>query len=290
MVDYPLTQWRLLITEPLAGALNMAIDEAVLRGVAAGDSPPTLRFFAWLPPCLSLGYAQSLADVDFERLAAHSYDLVRRPTGGKAILHTDELTYSVIAPQTDPRMAGGIVESYRRLSEGLVRGLALLGLIAQNNKVYSTPETTESPENNTNVSAHSALSAAKNNPVCFETPSNYEVTIIGKKLIGSAQARKQGGVLQHGSLPLTGDLARICDGLAFPDEAARERVKERVRARAITLELALGQAVAWQTVANALKQGFSEALNLEFETGDLSEAEWARVRELKEKKYSRVVE
>ena len=274
MSTYPLTHWRLLITPsgPADGPLNMAIDEAILLGVAAGDSPPTLRFFGWEPPCLSLGSSQPLTDVDFNRLQARGYDCVRRPTGGKAILHKDELTYSVITSQTDPRVAGGIVESYRRLSEGLIRGLALMELIAQNDKVYQTIGDSPTQEN----------------PVCFETPSNYEITLIGKKLIGSAQARKQGGVLQHGSLPLAGDLADICDVLTFADEAARAQAKERLQARAISLKLALGQMVTWQTAASAMKHGFREALNLEFETGELSLAEIERANELRQKKYSQL--
>ncbi len=281
MTQYPTATWRLLHTNPTDGPMNMAIDESILLGAAEGTSPPTLRFFAWGPPCLSLGYAQPLTDVDHKRLARRGWDLVRRPTGGKAILHTDELTYSIITPQTDPRVEGGIVESYRRLSEGLVRGLELMDLIARNNAVYTTD--TERTEKNKNDSA------MRDNPVCFETPSNYEITIIGKKLIGSAQARKQGVVLQHGTLPLTGDITRICDVLAFADEATRERAKERVRARAITLELALGVVVSWEQAANAMKHGFREALKLEFESGMLSAAEMERARELRERKY-RVVQ
>jgi len=284
MSNYPRAIWRLLHTEPTDGPTNMAIDEAILLGVAADESPPTLRFFSWTPPTLSLGYAQPLSDVDMGRLNAFGYGLVRRPTGGRAILHTDELTYSVVAPQTDPRVAGDIVESYRRLSEGLVRGLSLIDLIVQNDKIYPT---TEHPENTEKNSVDSVLSVMKKaeNPVCFEVPSNYEITVIGKKLIGSAQARKQGVILQHGSLPLTGDIARICDALAFPNEAERERAKDRVRARAITLELALGVVVSWEQAANALKHGFREALNLEFESEKLSEAEMERAMALREEKY-----
>ena len=266
-IDYPKTRWRLLLMAPLDGPLNMAVDEAILREVAVGNSPPTLRFFAWQPPCLSLGYAQSISDVDLDRLQSRGWDLVRRPTGGKAILHTDELTYSVITPQTDPRVAAGIVESYKRLSVGLMRGLELIDLLPRNDHaVAKTPQT-----------------AAE--AVCFVVPSNYEITIIGKKLIGSAQARKQGVVLQHGSLPLTGDLTRICDALRFADEADREAAKERVQTRAITLDAALGRTVTWEQAANALKHGFREALNLEFETGALSEKEWQRARELRVEKY-----
>jgi len=264
--------------------MNMAIDEAILLGVAEGASPPTLRFFAWAPPCLSLGYSQPLTDADPERLATRGYGLVRRPTGGKAILHTDELTYSVITPQTDPRVAGGIVESYRRLSQGLVRGLEVMDLIARNDAVYLTADASRT-ERNKNDSASSTRPAVKDNPVCFETPSNYEITIIGKKLIGSAQARKQGVVLQHGSLPLRGDIARICEVLAFADEAAREQAQERIRARAITLELALGVTVSWESAASAMKHGFREALKLEFESGELSAVEMERARELRAKKY-----
>src|SRR5258706_4725541 len=250
---YPKTQWRLLMTEPLDGPLNMAIDEAILREVAIAQSPPTLRFFDWTPACVSLGYAQPDTDADLARLEERGWDIVRRPTGGKAILHTDELTYSVITPQTDPRMQGGIVESYRRISLGLVHGLELMDLIARNDKVYAHDESAETPTALT-------TNTSKDNPVCFEVPSNYEITVIGKKLIGSAQARKQGVVLQHGSLPLRGDIARICDALAFPDEAARETAKERVRARAITLEGALGEVLSWERAANALKHGFRETL------------------------------
>ncbi|MBP8975043.1 MAG: hypothetical protein KBH93_14345, partial [Anaerolineae bacterium] len=111
--------WRLLITPPADGPLNMAVDQAIMEAVAAGRVPPTLRFFAWTPPCLSLGYTQPVADVDRARLAARGWDLVRRMTGGRAILHTDELTYSVALPATDPVVAGGVVESYRRLSAAL---------------------------------------------------------------------------------------------------------------------------------------------------------------------------
>ncbi len=271
-VPYSVSTWRLLLSEPADGPLNMAIDEAILLAVAQGRSLPTLRFYRWAPPCLSLGYAQPVADADFARLAALGSDCVRRPTGGKAILHTDELTYSINASQTDPRMGGGIVESYRRLSEGLLRGLTLLGAVARNDK----------REN----SVDSVLSAVKNNPVCFITPSKYEITANGKKLIGSAQSRKQSMVLQHGSLPLAGDIARICEALAFPDEAARAEARRRVRERATTLEAALGRAVSWQAAAEAMTLGFAEVLALELHPGALTAEEWETARRLRDTKYS----
>ncbi|MEP0764556.1 MAG: lipoate--protein ligase family protein, partial [Chloroflexota bacterium] len=205
-------RWRLLITPPADGPLNMAVDQAIMEAVAAGRVPPTLRFFAWTPPCLSLGYTQPVTDVNRERLAARGWDLVRRMTGGRAILHTDELTYSVALPAADPVVAGGIVESYRRLSAALVAGLHTLGVV---------------PEADKRADGHNAF----NGPVCFEVPSHYEITVGGSKLIGSAQVRKFGAVLQHGTLPLIGDIARICDALVFASDAQRAHAPARAARR-----------------------------------------------------------
>src|SRR5512134_3886256 len=112
--------WRLLITPPSPGAWNMAVDESILEHVGRGEARPTLRLFAWQPACLSLGQAQPHSDVDVTRLRARGWDVVRRPTGGRAILHTDELTYSVIASADEPAMAGTLLESYNRLAQGLL--------------------------------------------------------------------------------------------------------------------------------------------------------------------------
>lgn len=274
MNRYPRAQWRLLLSHPADGPTNMAVDEAIMHGIAEGQSPPTLRFFAWTPPCLSLGYTQPAADADSGRIAALGYGLVRRPTGGRAILHTDELTYSINAPQSDPRVAGGVLESYRRLSEGLMRGLQLLGAPARNDSTAGSRPTE---------------SRADNNPVCFVTPSHYEIAAHGKKLIGSAQARKRGVVLQHGSLPLTGDMTRICDALRYADERQRAAAKKRLRARAATLEQAIGRAVSWSEAAEAMTQGFAETLELDLIPAPLTEAELARASELRSIKYAAVV-
>lgn len=273
MVDYIATTWRLLHTPPLVGSLNMAIDEAILLAIAEGQAPPTLRFFAWEPACLSLGYAQPMSDVDAARLAERGWDLVRRPTGGRAILHTDELTYSVLAPMDEPRVHGGVIESYRQLSLGLLRGLEILGLNANAEK----KDKAQSPN---------GLSTQSQNPVCFEVPSDYEITANGKKLLGSAQVRKKGVVLQHGTLPLTGDIARICDALVFADEAERATTQERVRARATTLETVLGTAPTWLEAAQAMQSGFSHALNLNFELGELSALEREHTQRLLAEKYA----
>jgi lipoate-protein ligase A len=264
---YPCAVWRVIIHPAADGALNMAIDEAILESVAAGHAPATLRFFAWDPPCLSLGYGQPVSDVDSDRLAARGWEMVRRATGGRAILHTDELTYSVVAPTGEPRVEGGVVESYRRLSQGLLDGLRRLGVGADADR-----------------RAEGAAKPA--NPVCFEVPSDYEITANGKKLVGSAQTRRRGAVLQHGSLPLYGDIARICEVLAFPDEAAREAARKRIRRRAATLEEVLGERVEMARAVDAMTIGFATALNLDLQEQSLSPDEQQRAEALRAEKYA----
>ena len=249
----------------------MAVDEAILEAVGAGRVPPTLRLYAWTPACLSLGYAQPAADAALDALTARGWQVVRRLTGGRAILHTDEITYSVCGPQDEPRLAGGVLESYRRLAEALLRTLDLLGLPAE--ALEKPQPVTSSP-------------ARQQNPVCFEVPSNYEITAGGRKLLGSAQARRKEGVLQHGSLPLHGDLTRVVQALAFADEPARKVAAERLLQRAVTAEGAGGRVIAWDEAALAFEQGFREALNLGFDRLALTDAELARADELARDKYA----
>ena len=263
--------WRLLITPAAHGAWNMAADEAILEHVGRGEGRPTLRLYAWEPACLSLGHAQPFADVDVERLRGRGWEMVRRPTGGRAILHTDELTYSVIGPGNEPRLAGSVLESYNRLACALLQAVRALGLNAQSNPLSL----------NMGGGHHNST-----NPVCFEVPSAYEITVGGKKLIGSAQARRKEGVLQHGSLPLVGDLGRITEALLFPDEAARKEAAERLLARATTVETPLGRAVSWDEAAQAMVHAFESELGLHFERDGLSASEQARAAELVEEKYN----
>jgi lipoate-protein ligase A len=261
-----MTLWRLLITPPAHGAWNMALDESILEHIGRGASLPTLRLYAWDPACLSLGRAQPIADVDMIRLKERGWEVVRRATGGRAILHTDELTYSVIAPNDEPSVAGSVLESYNRLAQALLLAVKNLELRV---------EMKEGKANGNSTS----------NPVCFEVPSAYEITVDGKKLIGSAQARKKEGVLQHGSLPLTGDLTRICQTLVFENESARVDASTRLLGRAATVESALGREISWETAAQAFVHAFEAQLGLSFEKGDLSESESKRTNELVKEKY-----
>jgi lipoate-protein ligase A len=254
----------------------MAVDEAILEAVGPGDSLPTLRLYAWEPACLSLGYAQPITDVDIPCLQARGWELVRRPTGGRAILHTDELTYSVIAPPGEPRVAGTVLESYSRLAAALVEALRLLNL----------PVEVHEHDNPVREPGPPRTSSKIPNPVCFEVPSPYEITAGGKKLIGSAQARRKEGVLQHGSLPLTGDLRRILQVLAFPNEEARTRAASHLLERATTVETALGRVVSWNEAAEVFASAFRSVLGVDLQPGELSLQEKARTGQLIAAKYN----
>jgi lipoate-protein ligase A len=265
---YPKSTWRLLVHPPAKGSWNMAVDEAILDAVNSAEVLPTLRLYAWQPACLSLGHAQPFSEVDTRQTTENGWDIVRRPTGGRAILHVDELTYSVIAPQSEPRVKGGVLESYLRLSEALLEALRLLGLNPQANEIASH-QNSKAP-----------------NPVCFEVPSNYEITVNGKKLIGSAQARRKDGLLQHGALPLYGDLTRIITALNVPDSAAQNDAEQRLLDHATTVERELGYAPHWEQASQAFQEAFKQVLNLNLDPAQLTEVEISRVEELVHEKYT----
>lgn len=264
--------WRLLYTPPSRGAWNMAVDESVLEHIHRGQSQPTLRLYAWEPACLSLGHAQPFADVDVKRVKANGWEVVRRVTGGRAILHTDELTYSVTGGANEPVLTGGVLGSYNRLAQALLFAVRELGLLVEIKE---------------DAGHTSGVTAA--NPICFEVPSTYEITVGGKKLIGSAQARRKEGVLQHGSLPLTGDLTRICQALVFKGEAARENAAQRLLARATTVESVLGVETDWETAAQAFVRGFEAQLGIRFQRGEISRSESERAEKLVNEKYANPV-
>lgn len=176
--------WRLVTDGGLPGSTNMARDEALLEAMADQPGLPVLRLYTWHPPCLSLGYAQSYySHVDSEFCSSHGIDVVRRPTGGRAVLHHMELTYAVAFRSDHPVLGGGVLESFRKVSEAILLGLRSIGVDAELVAVQRSHR----------------LSRAAN---CFMAPSSYEVAVRGRKLVGSAQVRRRGAVLQHGSILL----------------------------------------------------------------------------------------
>lgn len=251
--SYPHATWRLIVDGEADGPTNMAIDEAILQAVSEGASPPTLRFYEWAPPCLTLGRNQPLAEANLAVCRAAGVDVVRRPSGGQAILHGDELTYAAALLQADPRADGGVLEVYRLLSEGLLVGLNLLATGM--------------------ASAASRPPDGTKTPICFETPAEYEIVADGLKLVGSAQWRARGGILQHGTLPLHGDLARIVRFLNLPPGDDPAQAGRRLLARATTLESVMGRALPFAQVADALARGLAQVLNVRLVPGALSAPE-----------------
>ncbi|MFZ5648484.1 MAG: lipoate--protein ligase family protein [Bacillota bacterium] len=257
--------WRLLDTGKRNGFDNMAIDEAILVVHSRGRNLPTLRFYGWDPPALTLGYFQKPGDtVDFEACRRLGIDVVRRPTGGRAVLHQNEVTYSVIAGEDNPLVAGTVEQSYLRLSRGLLLGLRSLGA---------------------DVTLNEVRVPAGKGAACFDSPAIYELVVNGRKLAGNAQCRREGCVLQHGALPVVNDPRALFDILRFSSEEAREYQRLRFSQSAISLEEALGRPVESGEVAAALARGFAEALEIELVPGDLSDEELEIADKLSKEKY-----
>ena len=247
----------------------MAVDEAIFESCLSHASSPTLRLYAWQPACLSLGFSQPFSDVNTQAVKDRGWQIVRRPTGGRAILHIDELTYSVCGLQEDPVLSGTLMESYSKLAQAIQYALMLLGISATADEKYVLPN---------GINPKGA--------VCFETPSNYEITADGRKMVGSAQARRKDGLLQHGSFPLTGDLRRITQALNFPDETSQISAADRVLQRAVTAETLTGRLIPWETAADAFEQAFREMFNINFKTSELTGDETQSANNLFHTKYT----
>jgi len=253
--------WRLLVTEACDGATNMAIDEALWRGRQDGDSPPTLRFFAWAPPTVSLGYGQPLdRHVDVEACRRLGVGIVRRPTGGSAIYHDGperELTYSVVATADDLGIGPDLLETYRWIARGLLRGLRALGADAE--MVPEHPPDGPAPA------------------FCFARTGVFEIEIGGKKVVGSAQRRQGTSFLQHGAVLLGADASRLRE--LFP--TTRDPL-----ATLTTLETALGRRPPFDEVARSLAEAFEAEHRLDLRPGGLTAAETMRVAALVNERYA----
>ena len=267
-------RWRLLISGYADGFRNMAIDEAILLACRRGLVPPTLRFYGWRPPGLSLGQLQRVeGQIDLEACRRLGVDVVRRPTGGGAVLHDQELTYSVVCADDNPIFPPDVLGTYKVIASCLVDGFRRLGLEAQ---VVSFREKRHNPE------ARSARGAPA---VCFSAPSWYEITIEGKKVCGSAQKRIPGAFLQHGSIPLDLDLEKLSQ-LFIPRDGDRGRLLARLQRTVTSLNRHLQQPVDFVTVQEALIESFREGLGVELVEGELIPEEEELVKECLRERYS----
>jgi lipoyl(octanoyl) transferase len=253
--------FRLLVTEPMDGAANMALDEALFTNRLEKGGPPTIRFFAWEPPAISLGYGQPVdGSIDLDEAARMGIGLVRRPTGGSAILHEGpdlELTYSVVGAADDFSGADDLLATYRWIGTALAAGLTGLGAAVEMVSVQpSDPR---------------AMPA-----FCFARTGSYELEVGGRKLVGSAQRRQGAGFLQHGSVMLG---------------AAPERLRRVFTAQSdplagmTSLEAVLGRRPSFVETADALARGFRDAHGIEVRQGRLEAEEKSLAESLAREKY-----
>lgn len=251
--------WFLLVDRtPKDGRWNMAVDEFLFRQVQ--QAPLTfLRFYAWDKPTVSLGFYQKTDQVlDLEVCRRQGVDVVRRMTGGKLVLHHEEVTYTVASSEADI-FSTSLKESYRLVSEALILGLKRLGLEA-------------------NLAAAAPENYTRGHLPCFSFPAEDEIEIKGKKLIGSAQKRRGRIFIQHGSIPLRNNASLL-------QQVTSKKGKGQPLLRMISLEEALGRVIEFDEVVAALISGFSEYFNAEIRPKVLTEKDREEIYHLEKEKY-----
>lgn len=261
--------WRFLNTQHGNAFFNMAVDEALVRSIGA---QPAFRVYGWQPPAVSFGYAQRISrEVDAQKVRERGIDIVRRPTGGRAVLHWNELTYSVICPADNPVMGGNINEAYRKISEGLLAGIRALGVDAT---FESHRQTQPSPRGK-------ELTAP-----CFTSTAQYEIKFKRRKLIGSAQQRIGTMLLQHGSLLLGPEHKQIADLLPSDKPGLKKRFARELDRHTISLSEALASPIDFNTAATAIRQGIQKTFNIQLIEAALSKTEIAETQRLIAEKYA----
>jgi lipoate-protein ligase A len=272
--------WRMILSGANDGYLNMALDEALLFSCRQDISSPVVRLYRWNPPAVSIGYSQcALKAVDVRECRRQGVDLVRRITGGRAVLHHEEITYSVCASSSHfPELGDNVGETYRRLSLALLESLRILGVEAD--WVRPSAETRMIPP------------PAVGCTPCFLSNSRYELTVEGKKLVGSAQRRfsvRRGGqvthsFIQHGSIP-TGESDH---GLAalLPEEDLTWQIQQSLSEKSTHLGAVLGRAVSTEDMARAMKQGFERCFDCRLQESSLRQSEIQAARALSREKYA----
>jgi lipoate-protein ligase A len=242
-------EWRLLLTGANTAAKNMAIDRAVLNTNSQGKVLPTVRFYKWTPPAISIGYFQSLFDeVDLKMCKKLGVDYVRRITGGGAVFHDNELTYSIVIPEDHNEIPKNIIDSYGRICGAIIKGLKNLRI------------------------------------ACEYKPINDIIT-NGKKISGNAQTRKQKTVLQHGTVLMDVDIERMFSLLKVPNEKIRDKMISDVKERVTSINDCLAKNTSFNEVAEAMKNGFEEEFNIKLVKGTLTEEEIKLTEKFKEEYF-----
>jgi lipoate-protein ligase A len=264
--------WRFLNTQEGNAFFNMATDEALVQSVANGG-PPIFRIYAWSPPAVSFGYAQHIdREIDLQKCRDQNIHIVRRATGGRAVLHWNELTYSVICHKDDPTVGGSIQDAYRKISLALMTGVKHLGA---NVSFESHRHKQPSPRGK-------ELTAP-----CFTSTAQHEVTLNNRKLIGSAQQRIGQTLLQHGSLLLGPEHKQIVTLFPNGKEKLRDRFTQELNTHTISLSEALNHPIDFTTTAQALRKSWAESFpHITLTDTDLSPEELTETNRLTSEKYA----
>jgi len=264
--------WRFINSGNKSPAYNMALDEALLTWHSRGDIPPTIRFYGWNPATLSIGYFQQFEkEINMNMVKEKGLGFVRRPTGGRGVLHEHELTYSVIVSEEHPFMPASVTEAYRVISTGLLEGFKQLGLEAY----FSVPESAKEKE------------ALKNprSSVCFDAPSWYELVVEGRKIAGSAQTRQKGVILQHGSIVFDFDVDKLFDLFHYRSDRIRERMQQQFLKKAVAINELRSTPVSMEESIVAFKRGFEKGLHITLQPYTLTDQEEKEVQQLSKERY-----
>ena len=228
----------------------MAVDKAILVAASKGKVPPTVRFYGWDPPAISIGYFQSLNDeIDIGACERCGVDYVRRITGGGAVFHQKELTYSIVVPESHPEIPKHILNSYGRICGAVMRGLSRLGIESQ----YA--------------------------------PIN-DIVSGGRKISGNAQTRKFETVLQHGTVLMDVDVDTMFSLLKVPNEKIKDKMITDVKQRVTSINHVLGTPIGFDQVASAMKQGFEEEFQVSLVEGPLTGEEKKLARKFEKECFS----
>ena len=235
-------EWRWISSGRQTAEENMKEDSALLADCDQSRISPTVRLYGWSKPAITIGYSQKAeAELDIVRCRELGVPIVRRPTGGRALLHANELTYAVVAPVSIPPFNRGLKATFQAVSEALLVGLQGLGIQGE-------------------INTSKQRSGATRSPACFASLNHCEITVDGKKLVGSAQKRTSRAFLQHGSLIIESDHKLFTSLLKFDNENERVALQEHLMQSTTTLNQTCGRKISFEEVGNVLEEGFRKTL------------------------------
>lgn len=236
----PQQEWQWISDGLNTAEENMAVDASLLADCAQGLIPPTVRFYGWSQPAITVGYSQRYeSELDVERCRAEGIEIVRRPTGGRALLHYNELTYAVVAPVSLAPFNRGLKATFAVVSEALRAGLQRLGI-----------------RGDLSAGKRRSGSGPARSPACFASLNHGEITVDGKKLVGSAQKRTSKAFLQHGSVIIESGHELFTSLLQFDDERQRSEIRQRLLESATGLNRVCGRELTLEEIGAALLKGF----------------------------------